>query len=112
MRWALIAIVVVTACGDDKGVSSIDAPAIDVDAAIDAPTTTNTVACGDSTTSCAAPGQYCCDMAGGTDTCMPSPPNGCTGNAMQCDGSEDCPAQMECCLFAGQGSRCIQTGIC
>lgn len=57
------------------------------------------------------PDQVCCDSFNSADKCI-AVNDQCNGNTMACDGPEDCPSTQECCMFEGQGSRCLDTGIC
>lgn len=109
---ALLAVLACAACAaDDEDV--IDPPRIDaptVDAAIDA-AIGNGVLCARADQSCTGATPECCDLMTGTDTCI-AQAGTCAGDRLECDGPEDCPVLQECCLFDGQGSRCIDAGIC
>lgn len=126
MRVALVGLVlfVLSACASDDE-RATDAPASNIDAAsgdggaidasgdggVDAATRGDGVLCARQDQSCVDPTPECCDVTTGTDMCIAA--NGtCAGDRLACDGPEDCPLAQECCLYEGQGSRCIDEGIC
>jgi hypothetical protein len=79
---------------------------------IDAPTDARIpvdIAC--ATDSCSGPDEVCCDRFSAPDTCEPSF-QACDGLPMTCDGPEDCGVFQDCCLFEGQGSRCVDDNFC
>lgn len=125
MRVALVGLVfMLEACASDDerttdAASTIDGAADDGgtdapesgDGGIDGATRGDGVLCARQDQACVDPRPECCDVATGTDTCVAM--NGtCAGERLECDGPEDCPVAQECCLFDGQGSRCIDTGVC
>jgi hypothetical protein len=117
---ALLLVLLLTSCAADE--SPIDAPTSAADApsgdgastdggAIDGATTGNGVVCARADQSCTGAMPECCDLMTGTDTCI-APSGPCAGERLECDGPEDCAQGEECCLFDGQGSRCLDEGIC
>jgi hypothetical protein len=114
---AILALLVCASCANDEPLP-VDAPgsgttdaAATSDGGADATTNGNGVLCAREDQSCVAPTPECCDVTSGTDTCVGTN-DPCSGDRLECDGPEDCPASQECCLFDGQGSRCLDTGIC
>ena len=115
-KLILVGAVAIAACAapDER---MVDAPGSGGDAAasgdggIDGAANGNGVLCARADQSCVAPTPQCCDLATGIDTCIAA--NGaCAGDRLECDGPEDCFVGQECCLFDGQGSRCLDEGIC
>lgn len=116
VRWlAILVSLVCASCANDERLP-VDAPGGSTDAAVagdasDAAASGNGVLCARADQSCVAPTPECCDVASGTDTCVATNAT-CAGDRLECDGPEDCPPNQECCLFEGQGSRCLDTGTC
>lgn len=118
MRLAMVGLLVtLVACvaADER---AVDAPPSGIDAVfgfdalgIDASSTGDGVRCARADQACTGATPECCDLMTGTDMCI-APSGTCAGDRLECDGPEDCPTGDECCLFAGQGSRCIQAGVC
>jgi hypothetical protein len=124
-RWILRAAIALTAaCGS----RSVEGPVIDAagdgdgpagDAIFDARSdavpgadarTFAGVACGIAPTlTCTPPTSECC--VAGNDTCI-MPEAACTGERMQCDGTEDCNGGDVCCFRPGDGARCAAAAMC
>ncbi|MBZ0230722.1 MAG: hypothetical protein K8M05_00100 [Deltaproteobacteria bacterium] len=125
MRVALVGVVLVlTACvadderipdarspGDDASALDASTDAAASDGAIDGARSGDGVVCARADQACVEPTPECCDVMTGTDTCVATT-EACAGDRLECDGPEDCAVGDECCLFQGQGSRCIQAGVC
>lgn len=94
------------ASGDDAAATDASSDGLTPDGA-----TAGGVVCARLDQTCVAPTPECCDLPTGTDTCIGTN-DACAGERLECDGPEDCPVGDECCLFQGQGSRCIQAGVC
>ncbi len=130
-RWMLaLTLMLAIACGSSDehladatsssdATADDDAPAADasggdatpIDAGRDGAIGTTGVLCARADQACTEPTPICCDVSPGLDTCIASG-GACSGERLACDGPEDCPFGDECCLFQGQGSRCIPSGVC
>ncbi len=113
--FALYLVLTLTACAADDG-GDVDARGSGPDAATSDAIALdgslgNGVLCARANQTCSGATPECCDVESGTDTCI-AQSGACAGDRLECDGPEDCGQGQECCLFEGQGSRCLDEGIC
>ncbi|HTJ47416.1 MAG TPA: hypothetical protein VL463_35195 [Kofleriaceae bacterium] len=114
-RAFLVTIFAVAACGGTTSAPGADAgpadarPRADAGPMVDAAPFTG-VACDVPDNACVDPSSVCCTGAG-SDRCA-APEALCSGDRMQCDGSEDCKGNEVCCFIKGHGSMCTQPDMC